>query len=85
MKNTNNSEGASKVNPKLGAKFMWGPIGEKTSLVPFIHTYIHTYICMYVCMYVCISFPVNYFILTFDFIPFGKTGAQYTQFGVVYG
>jgi hypothetical protein len=40
---------------------------------------------MYVCMYVCISFPVNYFILTFDFIPFGKTGAQYTQFGVVYG
>jgi hypothetical protein len=22
MKNTNNSEGASKVNPKLGAKFM---------------------------------------------------------------
>jgi hypothetical protein len=74
MKNTSNSEGASKVNPKPGVKFTRGPICEKTSLVPFIHTYIHIY-----------HFLSTIFILTFDFILFGKTGAQYTQFGVLYG
>jgi hypothetical protein len=63
MNDTSNNEGASKANPKLGVKFAWGPIGEKTNLAPYIYIY---------------PFLSNIFILTLDFIPFGKTRAQYT-------
>ncbi len=60
MKNTSTSESASKVNPKLGVKFAWGPIGDKTNLVPFKYIYIY------------ISFPIYYFHPKFWLHPFWK-------------